>query len=278
MAALKILLALLVTGAAAPAEAEVSRWSHHIEDASARFGVPAAWIARVMHAESRGRTEWAGKPTTSPAGAMGLMQLMPGTWTEMRARLQLGDDPHQPRDNIMAGTLYLRLMYERFGYPGLFAAYNAGPARYAQHIATGKPLPRETRDYVARIAGDAAAVSQRPPSLPSPGHGLFFPLRNPEQPGAVGTRGDLFVRRLRDPALVGGRLHPAECPCRQAGLPAAIGLARNAVAVAVEMRAIPRFADADRGCPCRAGLGTIPVGAARTAEKASLRLGARRRG
>jgi hypothetical protein len=44
-------------------------------------------------------------------------------------------DPHAPRDNILAGTLYLRLMYDRFGYPGLFGAYNAGPGRYASYLA-----------------------------------------------------------------------------------------------------------------------------------------------
>ena len=60
---------------------------------------------------------------------MGLMQLMPGTWSEMRLMLGLGGDPFEPHDNIMAGTAYLRMVYDRFGYPGLFAAYNAGPGR-----------------------------------------------------------------------------------------------------------------------------------------------------
>jgi soluble lytic murein transglycosylase-like protein len=55
----------------------------------------------------------------------------------MRGRLGLGTNPHDPRDNILAGTLYLRLMYDRFGYPGLFGAYNAGPGRYG-------PAPRAT--------------------------------------------------------------------------------------------------------------------------------------
>ncbi|BBE32347.1 lytic transglycosylase domain-containing protein [Sphingosinicella microcystinivorans] len=193
MAALNVVLVLAAAAIGAPAGHDVSRWSDHIEDASVRYGVPAAWIARVMYAESRGRTEWAGRPITSRAGAMGLMQLMPGTWAAMRARLGLGADPHHPRDNIMAGAFYLRLMYDRFGYPGLFAAYNAGPARYAQHIAAGVPLPRETRDYVARVAG-AVEASQQPPRLPTAERGLFFPLSKPERPGAVGKRGGLFVR------------------------------------------------------------------------------------
>ena len=48
--------------------------------------------------------------------------------------------------------LYLRAMYNRFGSPGFLAAYNAGPGRYAEHLSTGRPLPRETRAYVARLA------------------------------------------------------------------------------------------------------------------------------
>jgi hypothetical protein len=105
-----------------------------------------------MQAESGGRTHRNGHPIRSSAGAIGLMQLMPGTWAEMRARLGLGHDPDQPRDNILAGTLYLRLMHDRFGYPGLFAAYNAGPARYAEHMRGERSLPGETVRYLASVA------------------------------------------------------------------------------------------------------------------------------
>jgi soluble lytic murein transglycosylase-like protein len=71
----------------------------------------------------------------------------------MRARLGLGRDPHDPRDNILAGTYYLRLMHDRFGYPGLFGAYNAGPGRYAAWLAGRSGLPGETRAYIATVAG-----------------------------------------------------------------------------------------------------------------------------
>ena len=71
----------------------------------------------------------------------------------MRQRLGLGTDPDDPRDNILAGTFYLRLMYDRFGYPGLFAAYNAGPGRYAAHLATGSALPGETVVYLQTVGG-----------------------------------------------------------------------------------------------------------------------------
>lgn len=140
----------------------VDRWHGYIVEASDRFGVPADWIRRVMRAESGGRTLLAGRPITSRAGAMGLMQLMPGTWRDMRVAHGLGADPHDPRDNILAGTAYLRVMYDRFGYPGLFAAYNAGPARYAEHLATGRRLPAETVAYAVAVGGSPPDRSASP--------------------------------------------------------------------------------------------------------------------
>jgi hypothetical protein len=89
---------------------------------------------------------------TSPKGALGLMQIMPRTWVELSVRYGLGIDPFDPRDNILAGTAYLREMHGRFGSPGFLAAYNAGPERYEQHLATGRPLPVETQAYVAALA------------------------------------------------------------------------------------------------------------------------------
>lgn len=134
----------------------VARWRRYTEEASRRFGVPLAWIERVIRAESGGRTTAGGRPIVSPAGAVGLMQLMPATWAEMRAAYGLGGDPFAPRDNILAGTAYLAAMYRRFGYPGLFAAYNAGPARYEAWLAGRGALPAETRIYLARLTGDEA--------------------------------------------------------------------------------------------------------------------------
>ena len=119
----------------------------HIAEASQRFGIPEHWIRAVMEVESAGRVT-----AVSSAGALGLMQIMPGTWTELRLRHRLDNDPFEPRDNILGGTAYLREMYDLFGAPGFLAAYNAGPARYADHLATGRALPRETRDYVAMLA------------------------------------------------------------------------------------------------------------------------------
>ena len=88
----------------------------------------------------------------------------------MRARLGLGHDPDEPRDNILAGTFYLRLMHDRFGYPGLFAAYNAGPGRYAEHLAGRRPLPGETIGYLATVAPErqigGASATESPPVEP----------------------------------------------------------------------------------------------------------------
>lgn len=161
MAALNRWTTALLVLTAVPTQAEpVTSWQPDVTEASVRFGVPERWIIAVIRAESGGRTSLGGRPILSPAGAMGLMQLMPGTWAQMRSLLQLGGDPYQPRDNILAGTAYLRLMYERFGYPGLFAAYNAGPERLADHRDHGVPLPRETVAYLAQIVGRPASGSR----------------------------------------------------------------------------------------------------------------------
>jgi hypothetical protein len=128
----------------------LSRWTVLVDDAARRFNLPSRWILAVMRVESGGQTMRQGRPIRSVAGAMGLMQLMPGTWAAMRVRHGLGDDPDAPADNILAGTAYLAQMHARFGYPGLFAAYHAGPGRYVQYLG-GRALPLETRIYVARI-------------------------------------------------------------------------------------------------------------------------------
>ena len=164
---MSILIAVLALSRADAATAEpVDRWRSEIAAASSRFGLPEAWIRQVMRAESGGLTLLKGRAIVSRAGAMGLMQLMPGTWREMRSALGLGANPQDPRDNIVAGTAYLRLMYDRFGYPGLFAAYNAGPRRYAAFLAGERRLPAETRAYVAAVA-PAAALPATAPRFPA---------------------------------------------------------------------------------------------------------------
>ena len=124
----------------------VDRFAKFIEEASGRFAVPARWIRAMMRVESGGDEH-----AISSRGAMGLMQLMPGTWVELSVRYGLGVDPFDAHDNIIAGVGYLKDMHDRFGSAGFLAAYHAGPARYEQHLAAGKQLPQETTAYVAAV-------------------------------------------------------------------------------------------------------------------------------
>ncbi len=117
-----------------------------VTEASKRFGIPEDWIRAVQRAESAGDVR-----AVSSAGAMGLMQIMPDTWAELRIRHRLGRDPSDPHDNILAGAAYLRELHDRYGSPGFLAAYNAGPGRYEEYLA-GRPLPAETRAYVDALA------------------------------------------------------------------------------------------------------------------------------
>ncbi|HUO11675.1 MAG TPA: lytic transglycosylase domain-containing protein, partial [Caulobacteraceae bacterium] len=143
-----------------------------VTEAATRFGMPESWVRAVMHMES------GGDPCViSPAGAQGLMQLMPRTYAELKARYGLGADPFDAHDNLLAGAAYLREMWDRFGAGGFLAAYNAGPARFQDHLITGRPLTGETLAYVAALEPVTAAPSgaveiggqqpapRRPPTL-----------------------------------------------------------------------------------------------------------------
>ena len=130
-----------------PSTSRVESFAAFIAEASRRFAIPEHWIRAVMQLESG-----ANERAISPKGALGLMQIMPKTWVELSVRYGLGIDPFNPRDNILVGTAYLREMHDRFGSPGFLAAYNAGPERYEQHLAMGRPLPAETQAYLAAFA------------------------------------------------------------------------------------------------------------------------------
>lgn len=167
-------------------------WGPYIGEASRRFGVPERWIRAVMRQESGGHLyEADGSPITSPVGAMGLMQVMPGTYDMLRQRYGLGSDPFEPRDNVAAGTAYIREMYDRYGSPDFLAAYNAGPYRLEAHRYGGQALPDETVSYLASVA----------------------PALGPERPGAAANFGpatlaseirapvELAEARADDPSL-----------------------------------------------------------------------------
>ncbi|WP_202331833.1 lytic transglycosylase domain-containing protein [Mesorhizobium sp. L-8-3] len=176
----------------------------HIAEASQRFGIPEHWIRAVLRAESAG-----GVRAISSAGAIGLMQVMPDTWAGLRVRYRLGRNPYDPRDNILAGTAYLRDMWDRYGnVTAMLAAYNAGPGRYDEHRATGRPLSAETRAYVAALApalGVAvAAGTPEKQSAPPPDwrDASLFVMRPSDRRSAdpvhtIGTSGDA---RSTDPS------------------------------------------------------------------------------
>ncbi|GAJ29665.1 lytic transglycosylase [Acidomonas methanolica NBRC 104435] len=129
-----------------PVSIRAQDWGGLVQQAAARNAIPSAWVQAVLQAESAGDPH-----AISGAGAMGLMQLMPGTWKEVRRTLNLGADPFDPHDNIAAGAAYLRWLHDRYGDAGFLAAYNAGPARYDDHLATGRPLPGETISYAVQV-------------------------------------------------------------------------------------------------------------------------------
>ncbi len=132
-------------------------WGPYIHEAASRFRVPEQWVRAVMHQESGGQEQ-----AVSPVGAMGLMQVMPQTYAGLKQRHRLGNDPYDPHNNILAGTAYIREMYDRYGAPGFLAAYNAGPDRLDAYLAGNSELPDETINYLASITphlGNAIALT-----------------------------------------------------------------------------------------------------------------------
>ncbi|MEM9971673.1 MAG: lytic transglycosylase domain-containing protein [Pseudomonadota bacterium] len=181
----------------------------YIAEAAQRFRIPERWIRAVMRAESAGNAR-----AVSSAGAMGLMQIMPGTWHELQTAHDFGSDPFDRRENILAGAAYLRQMYDQFGAPGFLAAYNAGPGRYAEHLRTGRSLPRETRRYVAALSqklGFSDAEPLQPIRTVSAdrwqGAPLFAPVSasSERQGSAEPGRASGDVRTAEEPAHAGSK-------------------------------------------------------------------------
>jgi hypothetical protein len=158
---------MLGVRAAAVARSPKDVVANAVQEASRRFNIPASWLRAVMRAESHGDAN-----SVSEKGAIGLMQVMPQTYAELRAKYGFGSDP---RDNILAGAAYLADMFDRYGAPGFLAAYNAGPGRYDKHLFHGHPLPAETMDYVARLAPQLGLTSNPTAQI----HGQSDALRAP---------------------------------------------------------------------------------------------------
>jgi len=115
-----------------------------IQEAALAFGLPAPLIEALIKVESN-FVPWA----VSPKGAMGLMQLMPGTAEFLGVK-----EPFAPRENIIGGCRYLRLLVDLFNgsLPLALAAYNAG---YQRVISAGYQVPaiKETQDFVTQVLG-----------------------------------------------------------------------------------------------------------------------------
>jgi soluble lytic murein transglycosylase-like protein len=121
-----------------------------IEEAAGKTGLPGELISAVMETESGFRPD-----AVSPAGAQGLMQLMPGT-----ARALGVDDPYDPRQNVLGGAEYLRRQLGHFGtVEKALAAYNAGPAAVEQY--GGIPPFSETQNYVRRVLQRVRHLTRR---------------------------------------------------------------------------------------------------------------------
>jgi soluble lytic murein transglycosylase-like protein len=167
-----IACALLATGSASAGPCK-----RHLLDAAFASGVSADRLHSVMIAESGGR------PTAvSSAGAMGCMQLMPGTWQELTAKYDLGRDPFDTRANMIGGALYLGEMIKRYGWPDALAAYHAGPGRLDQMLHAGRPLPSATIAYMSAIGerSSAATVAIRSAHIAEPdwrSAGIFVAIR-----------------------------------------------------------------------------------------------------
>ena len=134
------------TGAATPYAAE-------IDAAAAKYNVDPALLRGLIRQESNFNAN-----ATSPAGARGLTQLMPGTASA------LGVDPSIPAQAIEGGAKYLRQQLDRFGNDPAkaLAAYNAGPGAVARY--GGVPPYAETQNYVRKVLGYAAEYRQAAPA------------------------------------------------------------------------------------------------------------------
>ena len=166
----------------------MNRWNPAIAEAAKRFAVPQPWIRAVMQVESGGRTMLGeNQPIKSSMGAMGLMQLMPDTYNDMRVQYGLGKDPYDPHDNIMAGAAYLRFLRAKYGYPQMFAAYNDGPGNLEARLMGRGLLPNETQNYVASIANVLAGGSG--------GHGATVKFTRPNgTPAMINAAAVVSVR------------------------------------------------------------------------------------
>ncbi|MBU6473962.1 MAG: lytic transglycosylase domain-containing protein, partial [Alphaproteobacteria bacterium] len=114
---------------------------------------------------------------------------------DLSIRYGFGANPYDPRASIFAGTAYLSELDARYGYPNLFAAYNAGPRRFDAYLFDRSPLPDETVRYLARLGQPVFSTPRKP--VATTASGLFFLLHTdtgkPETSSSGASPGGLFV-------------------------------------------------------------------------------------
>jgi hypothetical protein len=200
-----LLLAIAPSASAKPAHSAVAaqpigadRVDQAVAEAAARFALPRLWIRAFIRAESFGDAH-----AVSPKGALGLMQVMPDTYSALRVDLRLGPDPLDVHDNVLAGAAYMRAMFDRYGLVGMVGAYNAGPARWEGFLTGMRPLPSETIAYIARLA---PIIGLDLPGTPSIGQRVAIrsPLEAPLfiRPSSRSTASDPTSQAQRVLALI----------------------------------------------------------------------------
>jgi hypothetical protein len=123
------------------------RFCEALREAAESSDIPIAFFARLLWQESKFKSS-----AVSSAGARGVAQFMPATAAEVGL-----DDPSDPYQALPASAKFLRKLHDQFGNLGLAAAaYNAGPGRIQRWLSGRGILPRETRNYVRIITGNAA--------------------------------------------------------------------------------------------------------------------------
>lgn len=127
-----------------------------IQEASRSHNLPSSLVKAVIRVESNFNPS-----ATSPKGAQGLMQLMPGTADQLMVA-----DPYDPRQNIWGGVRYLRMLLEQFNnrLPLALAAYNAGPQRVSRRLEV--PAIPETQAFVSDVCSQFLKYSGEQPAAP----------------------------------------------------------------------------------------------------------------
>lgn len=170
---------------------DVTQWRSAIENAARLEHVNAALIRAVIEVESNACERLEGKPITSHAGAMGLMQLLPATWSSYRDRLQLADDPYNADDNILAGSAYLHDLIQELGLFDGLAAYFAGAKNIAEHRLDDELPSSATMAYLRDVLEFVARETMRNTTTSSPLRATssqLFAIDESVDPRAIDTR------------------------------------------------------------------------------------------